>query len=211
MTVLDRLASALGARSDIPNQQLAADLAANNDTDGVRVIVEHLWDKDSGIQSDCLKTLYELGMLKPLLITEYYPEFIKLLNHSNNRMVWGAMIALSTIAPYQADALFLEVGKIKSAMLAGSVITTDNGIKTLALIATKKPEYAKELFPFLSDHLKACRPKDVPQHAEHTAVMIGPENQQPFIDLLQARFSELTPAGQTRINKIIKKLETSSK
>jgi hypothetical protein len=42
--------------------------------------------------------LYELGYLAPELIADYVGDFIKLLKHENNRIDWGGMIALSTVA-----------------------------------------------------------------------------------------------------------------
>jgi hypothetical protein len=210
MNVLDRLATSMGVRSEVPNQQLARELAESHDQNDIRMIAEHLWDKDPNIASDCLKVLYELGMIKPELVADYYDHFIRLLKHRNNRMVWGAMIALATIARNKPDDLFLTVEHIKSAMQEGSVITLDNGVKTLALIGSTNINYENELLPFLLEHLRICRAKDVPQHAEHTAVMISPENQTAFIAVLKQRFSELTPTGQIRINKIIKKLGSAS-
>jgi hypothetical protein len=197
----------LGKRDEVPNQILAKELAENNDEEGVRIIAEHLWDQNSNIQSDCLKVLYELGMIEPELIGSFYNDFLKLLSHRNNRMVWGAMIALTTIAALKADQLFPEVGRIKSAIKEGSVITIDNGVKTLALIASKNSNYRKEIFPFLLEHLKTCRPKDVPQHAEHTMVAVDSANHIAFITVLNGRIPDLSPAGLARVKKIIKKSE----
>ena len=207
MTVLDRIATTLGRRDEVPNQMLTKELAENNDEEGVCTIAEHLWDKNTRIQSDCLKVLYELGRIKPELVASYYRDFLKLLKHRNNRLVWGAMIALSTIAVIKADELFMEIGQIKSTMQQGSVITIDNGVKTLALIGSVNPDYRKEIFPYLLGHLNTCRPKDVPQHAEYTLVALGPDNQAAFVNLLIERIPDLSPAGLARVKKIIKKLD----
>lgn len=211
MTVLDQIATSMGRRDEVPNQLLAKDLAKNNDKEGVRTIAEHLWDENANIQSDCLKVLYELGMINPKLIAGYYADFLKLLKHRNNRLVWGAMIALTTIATLKADELFPEVNQIRSAMQEGSVITVDNGVKTLALIGATNSEYRKEIFPFLLEHLKTCRQKDVPQHAEHTVVAVYPENQTAFIYVLKERIPGLSSSGLARVKKIIKKLELASR
>lgn len=207
MTTLDRLAFSLGRRDEVPNQQLAKELSDNNDVEGVSEIAEHLWDKNTNIQSDCLKVLYELGMINPDLVGKYYADFIKLIRHRNNRLVWGAMIGLSTIAPIKADELFLEVDRIKAAIKEGSVITVDNGIKTLALIGSKKVEYRQAIFPYLLEHLKSCRPKDFPQHAEHIFAAVDSENKNAFISGLKERISDLSPSGLARIKKIIKELD----
>ncbi len=68
MTALDLIAFSLGKRDEVPNQLLAKKLAAESDLTGIQEIADHLWDKNANIQSDCLKVLYELGMVKPELI-----------------------------------------------------------------------------------------------------------------------------------------------
>jgi hypothetical protein len=208
MTALDRIAFSLGRRDEVPNQLLARDLAESSDFEGVKEIAEHLWDKNPNIQSDCLKVLYELGMIRPDMVGEYCFDYIKLLKHRNNRMVWGAMIALTTIAVLKADELFPEISRIQSAIEEGSVISVDNGIKTLALIGSSNPDYGKKIIPYLYKHLQTCRPKEVPQHAEHIMAAVDPKNPMEFISVLKARFPDLSPSGLARVNKIIKKFGT---
>ncbi len=94
--------------------------------------------------------LYELGYLAPGLISEYVEEFLKLLKHRNNRMVWGGMIALSTIAGLQADKIFAHVDEIIKTMEAGSVITNDAGMKTLIAVAARKDEYRLRIMSYCS-------------------------------------------------------------
>jgi hypothetical protein len=207
MSALDEIAYSLGKRDDLPNQELARKLAGTSDIEGIQEIADHLWDKNPNIQSDCLKVLYEVGMLQPTLIGKYARDFLSLLHSKNNRLVWGAMIALSTIGALQADELFPNKDEIIKATREGSVITTDNGIKTLAQIGSTKPEYASAVFPFLLEHLQTCRPKEVPQHAEHTLVAVNPSNWRVFKQVLEKRMVDLTPAGLVRIKKVLKAVE----
>lgn len=92
--VIARLASSQGISSTEPNKQLAREIVAAKDKDAVKTLAEHLGDKNKRIQSDCIKTLYEVGEQAPELIAPYAAAFIKLLDDRNNRMVWGAMTAL---------------------------------------------------------------------------------------------------------------------
>ncbi len=167
-------------------------------------IAANLWNKEPAIQSDCLKVLYELGYLAPELIAEYVEDFLKLLKHRNNRMVWGGMIALSTIASQQADKIFPHVDEIKKAMEAGSVITMDNGIQTLALVASQKDEYRQLIFPYLLDHLKTCRAKEVPQHAEKTLPAVTSGNKSDFMHVLEKRLEDSSTSQAARLKKILK-------
>jgi len=204
MSVLNRIASFSNRRDEILNQELAQELARSRNAADISEIAENLWNKDVNIQSDCLKVLYELGYLAPELIAEYAGFFIKLLKHPNNRMAWGGMIALSTIAGIKADELFSHSEEIIAVMEKGSVITKDNGIKTLALIASSKAEYNQALFPFLLQHLATCRPKDVTQHAEKTLPAINRDNKAGFIDILEKRMEDLSATEKKRVSKVVK-------
>jgi len=106
MSVIERISYYRGIRDEVPNQELARDLAATGNTAGVKEIAEHLWDKNANVRSDCLKVLYETGYIDPELIAPYAGDFLKLLVSKQNRLVWGAMIALSCVASLKADLLF---------------------------------------------------------------------------------------------------------
>src|SRR5512136_689457 len=155
MSVLHKIAFYQDRRDEVPNQELARTLAQTRNVGDIREIAENLWNKAGNIQSDCLKVLYELGYLAPELIAEYVDDFIKLLKQRNNRMVWGGMIALSTIASLQADKIFPHLEEIKKTMKAGSVITNDAGMKTLAEIAARKEEYRAKIVPYLLERLSS--------------------------------------------------------
>ena len=210
MSAIEQIAYSLGKRDEIPNRELAQKLAAHNDLEGIKEIAEHLWDKNVNIQNDCIKVLYEVGMINPDMIGMYADDFIKLIQSRNNRLVWGAMIALSTFADRQADVLFPYIDTIMKVTRSGSVITKDGGVKTLGLIGSVKPEYRKVVFPFLLEHLKTCRPKEVPQHSESTLPAVDVENRQEFILVLNKRMEDLTSTGLTRVKKVIKAAEKLS-
>jgi hypothetical protein len=55
MSAIDRIASAQNRRDEVPNQELARELAENGDRDGIREIVANLWNRDPDVQSDCIK------------------------------------------------------------------------------------------------------------------------------------------------------------
>jgi hypothetical protein len=208
MSALDKIAFFQNRRDEVANQELARTLAQTRNAADIREIAANLWNKEPNIQSDCLKVLYELGYLAPELIVEYVEDFIKLLKQRNNRMVWGGMIALSTVADLQADKIFPHVDEIIKAMEAGSVITMDNGIRTLALVASKKDEYRQVIFPYLIDHLKTCRTKEVPQHAEKTLPAVSPRNKSDFIAVLEKRLEDSSTSQAVRLKKIIKTAAT---
>jgi len=208
MTILEQLACAQNRRDEVPNQILAKKLVENSDTESIAELVRHVWDKNPSVQSDCIKVLYEIGYLSPELIAPYIKEFIKLLASKHNRMVWGTMLALSTIAHLHPDYLYENLDVIKQAMADGSVITVDNGVKVLSMIAAAKLEFSHAIFPYLLRHLRTCRSKEVPQHSESILVAVNKENCEAFIASLQERMPELTPSQATRVKKTIQKAKS---
>ena len=205
MSALDRIAHFQNRRDEVPNQALARDLASNKDRAGIREIAENLWNKDKGIQADCIKVLYEIGYIDPALVANYVEDFIKLLKSRNNRLVWGGMIALGKVADLKADVIFAHLAEIVKVMDTGSVITVDNGVHTLALAASKGGKYNKAIFPYLLDHLKTCRPKEVPQHAEKTLpTVINLSSKKELVAVLEKRMEDLSGSGLSRVKKVIR-------
>ena len=204
VSVLNRLASSLGRRDEVPNQELARDLAAKKDKAGVREIAENLWNKDKNIQADCIKVLYETGYLEPKLIADYTEDFVRCLRSKNNRLVWGGMTALAEVAKSNPDAVFKHLGEIKKAKETGSVITVDNAISTLAYIAAAKKKYDETIFPYLLKHLAGCRPKEVPQHSEKILPAVNSSNKADFIKVLEKRVEDLSGSGLSRVKKVIR-------
>lgn len=187
MSVVNRLASQLHRDDEAPNIELAHELAKDKNHSAIEEIIEHLASKDKKIQSDCIKVAYEIGRVNPKLISMYALTFIKLLKSRNNRLVWGAMQALSTIAEVASETIVPHIQTIKHVMETGSVITMDKGVLTLAKLATVSEENNEEIFPYLLNHLEKCRSKEVPQHAESILLAVADENKQQFLNVLQKR------------------------
>ena len=79
MPIIDRLSSSLGIRDDVPNQELAQELAKTGNRDDLNELARNLFNRDKAVQSDCLKVLYETGHIRPELISPYASDFLKLL------------------------------------------------------------------------------------------------------------------------------------
>jgi hypothetical protein len=204
MSALDRIACFQGRRDEIPNRELARELAASEDRAGIREIAENLWRREPNVRSDCLKVLYEIGYLRPDLVAPYAGDFLKLLASRNNRLTWGAMIALSTVAGIAADRIYPHAAEIRRTMESGTVITVDAGVRALAQLAATSDERRAALLPYLFDHLRTCRPSDVPRHAEMVLVAVAAQDAARFAALLQARLPHLTSARASRVNRVIR-------
>lgn len=207
MSVLGMLASQLGRNDEEPNVELALRLAHAENREGIKEIIESLSCKDKKIQSDCVKVAYEIGKVKPELTGEYAIVFVKLLNSRNNRLVWGGMMALETIAEVASAVIMPHLDTIKSAMRTGSVITVDKGVLTLAKLAAVSRENNEAIFPFLLNHLENCRSKEVPQHSESILLAVTDSNQAGFLEVLQKREQYLTPPQLKRVKKVYKAVE----
>ncbi|HRX16066.1 MAG TPA: hypothetical protein P5123_07120 [Spirochaetota bacterium] len=203
--MIKKLAYSVGRKDEKPNIELAVELTENEDLKGIAEIVNGLNDSVEQIANDCIKVLYEIGERKPQLIAEYVDIFIQLLNSRNNRLVWGAMTALSKIAFLKPQRIFDNLEIIIKAYEKGSVITVDNSISVFAALAKAGPEFNKVVFPLLIKHLENCRPKEVAQHSERAFVCIDSKNKEDFIDVLNKRYDSLTDSQKKRIAKIIKR------
>ena len=206
MTIINKLASQLDRKDEEPNIELAHELVNESNHEGIKEIIQNLSSKDKKIQQDCIKVAYEIGEIKPELIGEYALIFIALLKSRNNRLVWGAMTALSTIAVVSSEIIMEHIEDLFATMKTGSVITVDRGVLTLGKLAAVSKPNNECIFPFLLTHLRACRPKEVPQHSESTIIAVTDDNKEAFLNVLKERESNLTVPQLKRVKKIYKTL-----
>src|SRR4029079_12095371 len=100
--------------------------------------VENLSNKNSNIQNDCIKVLYEIGGQKATLIAGYEKEFLDLLENKNNRLVWGAMTSLDCIASINPKGIYTNLSRILAAAGKVAAITRDHAINILIKLAAVK-------------------------------------------------------------------------
>ena len=206
MTILDKLATALNRRDEVPNQELAKEIVRTNNGRAVKELVEHLADKNKNIQSDCIKVLYEIGERQPALISSYYREFGKLLDSKNNRLVWGAMTALDSIASHEPKGVRGLLGKILAVADSGSVITRDHAVGILVKLATFK-QYADECLPLLVEQLLTCPNNQFPMYAEMSSVLVSDKYKPALRKVMTRRLAGLEKESQQkRVAKVLKRL-----
>ena len=207
MSVLNQIALYQERRDEVPNQELAHKLAAAKDKAGIQEIAENLWNKNKNVQSDCLKVLYEIGYIDPDLIADYVEDFLKLLNSKNNRMVWGAMIALGTIAAKRPHEIWAHIDDVIHVVDQGTLITVVWGIRVLAAVAAADEEYSQKLSPILLAQLQKCIPRDVPTHADSMLCAVNAINQQEFLAVLTARQPEMSASQLARLKRVVRTLQ----
>lgn len=203
MSLLTRLASGQDRKDEELNKALGRELAETRNTEGLDKIAENLFHKNKRVQADCLSVLEQVGLLAPELIESYVADFIKLIFGRNNRLVWASMINLALIADRKPREIFDHFDDIVKVIDKGSVITQDNGIKTLAKVASTSPEHREAISPYLMKQLKSCRPKSVAQYGESIRWAIDETNQKEYLAILNDRAERLTPPQQRRVRKLI--------
>lgn len=206
--MIEKLACKLGRNDEIPNIELAEYLCRQNDIAGVKEIIDGFKGKDKEVANDCIKVLYEIGGRNPNLISDYANDFISCLRSKNNRLVWGSMMALAAIAECASEPIYDKLAVVTAAYEEGSVITVDNSISVFAGLCKANADYAKTVLPIIINHLKKCKPREVPQHSERAAICFNNENAEEFINVLEKRKTDLTTTQQTRVNRLLKKLNS---
>ncbi len=209
MTIIDKLATSLNRRNELPNQQLAKQIADNNDRHAVKELVDNLNHKSNGIQSDCIKVIYEIGSLKPQLVAGFASQLIAALDSKNNRLQWGAMTALNSITNEKPKEIYSALSKIISVADKGSVITNDHCVAILIKLCTIK-EYAKNAFLLLNERLMISPVNQLPMYAENALPVINEKNKIVFINTLTSRLGEIEKESKRkRIEKVLKKLQNN--
>ena len=206
MTIIDKLACSLGRRDEVPNQELAQQIVKTKNTKAVKELVDNLANKDKNIQSDCIKVLYEIGERQPELIAKYDKEFLALLDNKNNRLVWGAMIALDCIASINPASVHKNLAKILMVADAGSVITKDHCVGILIKLASEK-KFADDALILLLDQLRSSATNQLAMYAERSLPAIPDRRKAVFAKVMTERLADIPKESQRkRVQKVIAKL-----
>ncbi|WP_083204980.1 hypothetical protein [Bacillus sp. FJAT-27264] len=206
MTIIGKLAASLNRKDEGPNQELAKNIADREDKGAVKELVDNLNNSDKNIQSDCIKVLYEIGVIKPFLVVEYSKELLSLFDHKNNRLVWGAMTALDVITLENPATIYESLAKIVETADKGSVITKDHAVNILIKLCSVE-QYVDNAFSLLIEQLKKCPTNQLPMYAENAMSIINDKNKDVFIKTLISRLDEIEKdTKRKRVEKLIKRL-----
>ena len=206
MSVLSKISYFQNRRDEAPNKELAKTLAETENKAGIAELVANLKHKNKSVQSDCLGVLYHICYVKPHLIADYVEDFPALLKSKNNRLVWGGMIALSTIVDLKPKEICANLDTVKHAIDKGTLITVVWGVKTIAKIASSSKSCKSDVVPILLSQLKNCIPRDVAMHFENSLPAIDDENKVMFLRIVEDRKREMTASQLARLKKAMKNL-----
>ena len=207
MAYIEKIAFHLKRRDEVPNQELAALLASEENKTGIKEIASYLNDKNKSIASDCLKVLYEIGYLSPHLIKNYAEIFISLLENKNNRMVWGSMIALANISELVPDQIWPHRELILELIETGTVITSVWGVNVLIGLSKSNQKCYSLLKVDLLRLQEECRDVDFAKRAELMWKVFKPEEILEYKKILETRLPDLSTSAQKRLSRVIKKIK----
>ncbi len=206
LDVLSKIAFAQNRRDEVPNQELAKEIIANEDREAIQILIEHLSHKSKAIQNDCIKVIYEIGESRPDLIVRYFEIFLEMLDTKNNRLQWGVMTALNYIAHVKPQETFYHLPRILETAEKGSVITRDHAINIIITLADTE-KYRTGAFALLREQLLGSPINQFAMYAERTVPIIDKDNKEQFIKILETRMQDLEKESQKkRVEKIIRKL-----
>ncbi len=204
--IKDQLANALGRKDEAPNIALAEKISKKADKKAIGELIALMNDKSTPVRHDAIKVLYEIGERKPELITGYAEDFLKLLDHKDNWMKWGAMTVLSVISKINPEYLAKHLSKILDAMDQGSVITRDHGIFILSNISSIK-KYHEDCMELFLEQIQKAPVNQVPMYAEKMTEVISPAYIKKLEKILRSRHDVMEiPSKEKRIEKLLKKL-----
>jgi hypothetical protein len=203
VSVLARLASALGRRDEQPNVALARDLALRRDRAAVAELARALATAPRPLQHDAIKTLYELGAIAPELLAPHLAALFEALKCRSNRVVWGALTALDTLAALEPGRVARRLPAILAAARAGSIIGRDRTVSLLVKLA--QAGHARRARPALRELLATAADHQFPLYLEMAAAVPPPHDD--LRALLGRRLPGVTtPARRRRLARVARRL-----
>lgn len=204
MSVLGKLASALGRNDEQPNVELAEALAAKPDAAAIAELAGALASGSTAVSNDAIKVLYELGARQPELVAPHAKAFLTLLGSKNNRNVWGALQAIETITASAPGAVLAELPRIIAAADKGSVIAKDKAVAILVQLAAAG--HGAKVLPILLERLEDAAPNQFPMYAEQAQPVIDAAHRAAFVRLLEMRLAGIAAsAKRTRVEKVLRR------
>ncbi len=152
MTILDKLSSQVGDRTEASNKQVAARVLKEP---VLLVEIERgLLSSDAKLAGDCAEVMTLIAAKKPDAVAPYADALTARLEHKNTRVRWEAMHCLSEIAARVPDKIAPLVRTLDEMIaLDKSVIVRDYAILTLGEYGSTSPAAAQRVWQHLREAL----------------------------------------------------------
>jgi len=193
-------------RDEKANIELAVLISTANDSKSVSKLFELLNNSKKEFQYDCIKTIYEIGARNPELISPHLNELLPYLKNKNNRLVWGAMTSISSVASMIPTKIFHVLPEIIDGSERGSVIAKDHAMKILRTLAEVK-KYQNEIIPLMLEQLQLAPDNQFPSYALLISEVIDELNSNHFVQIISDRIKTIETESKIKtLNKILKSL-----
>jgi hypothetical protein len=133
------------------------------------------------------------------------------LKSRNNRLAWGALTALDTLAAADPKLIADHLPEILDAADRGSVIAKDKAVSMLATLASL-PQPVPAVWQRLVEILRTSADNQTPMYAEQ-ALRAAPTNDPAMLaEVVQARMERMhQPAKRARLEKVLRRLARLAK
>ncbi len=207
-SIIPFLASSQGRRDEELNVKLAEKVVAHKDKKALNELIDLITGKDKKLANDAIKVIYEIGNLNVSMIRPYLDILVNVLNSKINRLQWGSMIAISSIARDTPEMVFPYLTKLFKGMEQGSVITKDHGIKTLIHL-TQLDKYREDVVTLLLEFIQSAPVNQFPTYVMTIAdVNLSKDESHLLRTIVESRLPEFEgyPPKKKKLIKVLKAL-----
>ena len=200
-SIISQLASSTDHNNQIANIELAKSLCQTKDHTAIACLVDILQSGSKSQMKDAIKVLYEVGARRPELIMPYTDVFFDRLDSRDNRIVWGALMALAKISKVSPERVADRLRVILDAADKGSVIAKDQAIEILVSVKSM-PDHAQAAGSALFERLRKAAIMQLPKYCEQVAASLLPGEEKEFLSVLDMRLQDHMPlAKRLRLQK----------
>ncbi|KIL37785.1 hypothetical protein SD70_30775 [Gordoniibacillus kamchatkensis] len=154
MTMLERLSSAIGRRTQDANRAAAEQILREPKL--LENIAAGLSGNNAALIGDCAEVMTKVAETFPLLIVPYMERLGPLLAHKSTRVRWEAAHAIALAAPYAPQRIFPLLRTLTRLIREdGSVAVRDYAVDALCRYGAADEESARTVVPPLRDALAA--------------------------------------------------------
>jgi hypothetical protein len=152
MTILGKLSSQIGDRTEAANKRVATRVL--KDPTLLEEIARGLASADAKLAGDCAEVMTLIAAEKPELVAPYADALIARLDHKDTRVRWEAMHAAAEIAAHVPTKISPTLPKLVEKIARDkSVIVRDHAIRTLGEYGHTSVIAARQVWPHLCQAL----------------------------------------------------------
>jgi len=210
MSILEELASAVGVRTQEPNDEAAARCQGRPQL--LDEIAVGLAGRDPRLAGDCAEVMTKVAEKRPALVAPFAEALLAQLGHKNGRVRWESAHAFSLVAALVPKVVQRELDAFaKIAREDESVIVRDYVLDAIGAWGATDPKAAAKAFPVLSRALGDWDGK----HAARIltalcAVVRAAPGHAADANRIAQRFADHERAGVRRAAKALLKATTAS-